>query len=185
MRRSRVFRLIVRLFLLVLTLSVSLISFLGGLSAFLILSDVEENFNIDLDNIEGNFTITASESMYVEIPIRFKNVGYFDLEDLTIELTIYMTYGDNSSNNASTTIEIFNKIQEFDTIPSGKNYKDKYKGESEDFNSDDFNDIKKDITISPDFPINYTGDIFVRCKYSLGFLGLRVELLDFPLEGLI
>ena len=53
MRIPQLFKLIVRLFLLSLTLSLSFVSFLGGLSAYEILTN-EENIEIDTDDIETN-----------------------------------------------------------------------------------------------------------------------------------
>ncbi len=53
MRIPQLFKLIVRLFLLSLTISLSFVSFLGGLSAYEILTN-EENIEIDTDDIETN-----------------------------------------------------------------------------------------------------------------------------------
>ena len=51
MRPSRVFRLIFRIFIALLALSVTMVSILGGLSAFVILTHHEDNIQIDFDNI--------------------------------------------------------------------------------------------------------------------------------------
>ena len=59
MRYSRLVRLIARLFLLILASTMSLVSFLGGYSALLILSDED---NIDLDvTFEGDLTAEPSK----------------------------------------------------------------------------------------------------------------------------
>ena len=67
-RYSRVFRWVVRGFLLVFTLSLSAVSFLGGYSAMTILDPKVHNVNIPDGKITANFNITDPSGMYINVP---------------------------------------------------------------------------------------------------------------------
>ncbi|MHA1197588.1 MAG: hypothetical protein ACTSSM_16040 [Promethearchaeota archaeon] len=62
MRPSRVFRWIVRIFLLILTTCMSVVSFLGSYSAVLILS-TPGNINVPSGPIQANLNITNPSGM--------------------------------------------------------------------------------------------------------------------------
>ncbi|MFX1503288.1 MAG: hypothetical protein ACFFDH_20165, partial [Promethearchaeota archaeon] len=55
MRPSRVFRLLFKIFVSLLTLSVTIVAILGGLSAVMILMNTD-NIGIDPGQVEFNFT---------------------------------------------------------------------------------------------------------------------------------
>jgi len=96
MRTSRLFRLIIRVFLLLLASSMSLVSFLGGYSALLILGD-EDNIDLDI-NFEGDPFLDPN-NFEIDIEFEINNLGYFDLEDLEIELRLYLIYGRLNQTN--------------------------------------------------------------------------------------
>ena len=82
MRASRVFRIIFRIFILLLTLSVTVVSILGGLSAFLILDPNSDNigvdyakadFDVDFDNSTGDLTAFS-----FSLPFK-KNINLYSL----------------------------------------------------------------------------------------------------------
>lgn len=84
---SKIFRITFRVFLLVITVSLSLTSILGSLSAGIILTNFKENIVIDysgakLDPVNEIFTV----------PISINNTGYFPLEGLTLRIEINIKY---------------------------------------------------------------------------------------------
>ena len=74
MRYSRIVRLILRFFLLILASTMSLVSFLGGYSAFLILSD-EDNIDVDF-SYEGDLFDPTDPNFEFKIEVNFNNKGY-------------------------------------------------------------------------------------------------------------
>ena len=75
MRPSRVFRLIFRIFIFLLTLSVTIVSILGGLSAALILFN-PENIGIDPGKVDINFNYPPLNINFT-LPFNLTNAGFF------------------------------------------------------------------------------------------------------------
>ncbi|MGQ4875117.1 MAG: hypothetical protein ACP6IY_13710 [Promethearchaeia archaeon] len=179
MRPSRIFRTIVRLFLLVLTLSMSVVSFLGGYSAILILSD-SDNIAIPDGNINYYLNVTDPDTskLFLDLPYKVRNAGYFDLDDLSIEVKVYYTFHDtNKTNNATTTLLLAEKKQTFDTIKAGETDKGNFSMKYEDFtNLEEVQNrsVYMDTTKSP--MVIYTADIIISAKYSLRLLSFTVTL---------
>ncbi|KKK45637.1 hypothetical protein LCGC14_0566590 [marine sediment metagenome] len=95
MRPSRVFRLIFRIFILLLTISMTVVTLLGGWSAILILSN-PNNIQVDPGSAEFNFDVNFT-SGYVEnvnfsLPVNITNAGYFDMENLGLNVQISINY---------------------------------------------------------------------------------------------
>ena len=159
----------------------SVVSFLGGYSAILILSD-EENIQVDTANVDYYINFTDIDNAYFIMPYQFKNVGYFDLEDLEVDVTIYVNFRDTRKDkNESTAITILESVKEFDTIKEGETEKDEIEFDSDDF-KDDLSKTNEtiytnwDLTDSPD--LWYTLDLKISAKYSLGLLSFRTELYE-------
>ena len=95
MRPSRVFRGIFRIFIFLLTISVTIVSILGGLSAILILSD-QNNLGVDPDAAEFNLDINnvtlAIDNIDFTLPFNLTNAGYFDMENLELSIQIALNY---------------------------------------------------------------------------------------------
>ncbi len=127
MRPSRVFRLLFRIFILLLTLSVTVVSLLGGYSAYLILDPSSKNigvdytdasFDVDFNNLTGELT-----AFNFSLPFNITNAGYFDLKDLQVGIEIGMRYEHVNytipGQNDTIFIKFFEKHQEFGTITKG------------------------------------------------------------------
>ncbi|MGV9203554.1 MAG: hypothetical protein ACOC44_05960 [Promethearchaeia archaeon] len=188
MRPSRVFRFVVKFFLILLTSSTSIVSFFGGYSAVLILSN-DENIQVpdgeiqfDFPVFDENFTDNA-ENITVVIPFKITNAGFFNLEDLVIEMVIDFVYEDKTDNNKTKRIKIFEKPPvEFETIEAGETYKDEYNADETDFAIEELN--KTISEINADGPLEFLADISLSAKYSLKLLSFQVTLTDVPIgEG--
>lgn len=176
MRPSRVFRWIIRILILILTLSVTVVSFLGGMSAVLILSN-PDNIGIDTDNadfnIDYNETTGVINNINFTLPFNITNAGYFDLEDLKLGLEIGLEYAHvnltGTGDNISQTVKIFEKIESYPTIKKGKTLYGNYTGLYSDFapylgSLPNIADI--DLTRVPIF--NFYGNFTISLTYSLG-----------------
>lgn len=180
MRPSRVFRLIFRIFIALLTLSVTMVSILGGLSAVVILSD-KDNIQIDFDNIEFNFNISTLETNF-SLPFKVNNTGYFDIEDLEIDLEIFLNYSSISLMNDTRAIKIFNKTQPLGDIP---------KGEIGDFvffgdNSSFYYPISIALDINwlrVPHVFEFYANITVSLDYSIGLHSLSITLVNYYIDG--
>ena len=82
MRFSRVFRWVMRIFLLVLTLSLTGVSVLGSMSAVAILSN-PDNINVPSGPINANLNLSDVNLMSVQVPFNVSNVGFFELEKIS------------------------------------------------------------------------------------------------------
>ena len=127
MRPSRVFRLLIRILLYLLTLSVTLVSILGILSAGLILSNLPENIQPDFDNAEFNIEINNTtlviENINFTLPVNLTNAGYFDLENLELSIQIGLNYSHinwtTPGVNETRFVRILDHSQNFGTIAKG------------------------------------------------------------------
>ena len=187
MRPSRVFRWIVRIFILILTLSVTAVSLLGGMSAVLILSN-PQNIEFDTDNIEFNFD--ANWTIPIEInninftlPFNFTNAGFYDLEDLKLNFQIGLLYSHvnltGDGLNKTNFVKIYDNSTSFPTIKKGKTYYGNYTGTTSDFgnfleNFPEYDEI--DFTRDPDFELY--GNFTLSLTYSLGLHSLRLGIYN-------
>ena len=179
MRYSRLVRLIARLFLLILASTMSLVSFLGGYSALLILSDED---NIDLDvAFEGDLTPANFQKFEVKIEFEVYNEGYFDLEDLEIELKLYMVYV-NKSNDVLIGLEIYDGDKSFSTIPAGEKKKNKIVIDIEDLLEEVPDLAKRVLEADPAKELAFTAeDITIKAKYSLGLIAFKIKIDEMDL----
>ena len=127
MRPSRVFRLIFRIFILLLTLSVTVVSILGGLSAFIILDPYSNNigvhytdasFDVDFNNSTGELI-----AFNFSLPFNITNAGYFDIEDLQVAIKLGIRYEHIDytvpGQNDTIFIKFFENQQNFGTVTKG------------------------------------------------------------------
>jgi len=184
MRPSRVFRWIIRILILVLTLSVTAVSFLGGYSAIMILSN-QDNIGIDTDNadfnLDYNVTTGVIDNINFTLPFNITNAGFFDLEDLKLELQIGLQYYHvnltGTGENISQTVKIFDKISSFPTIKKGKTLYGNFTGVYSDFapflvSIPDIADI--DLTRVPIF--NFYANFTISLTYSLGLHSITLGI---------
>lgn len=189
MRPSRVFRWIIRILILVLTISVTAVSLLGGMSAIMILSN-QDNIGIDYDNadfnLDYNVTTGVINNINFTLPFNITNAGFFDLEDLKLGLQISLEYAHvnltGTGDNISQTVKIFDKISSFLTIKKGKTLYDNYTGVYSDFapflgDIPDIADI--DLTRVPIF--NFYGNFTISLTYSLGLHSITFGLNNITL----
>jgi len=183
MRPERIFRLIVRIFLFILASSMSLVSFLGGYSAALILTN-EDNIDIDVD-YEGNpfLDITTFE---IDIEFEINNLGYFDLEDLKVELELNFVFDwkNKTGNgiNVRTEVKIFEGEKSFATIPAGERKKFRVNINFEDLEPVNFSifDENADKTRDPVFEFE-AEELKISAKYSLGLISFEAHIEDMDL----
>lgn len=185
MRSERIFRLIVRMFLFILASSMSLVSFLGGYSAALIFTN-EENIQIDVD-YEGNPFLNPTD-FEIDIEFEINNLGYFDLEDLEIELKLNLVYDwkNKTGNgvNVTTEVNIYEDEKSFATIPAGERKKFKISIDYEDLKYINFTFIalNADLTRDPVFDF-IAEELKISAKYSLGLISFEAEIEDMDLGG--
>jgi len=105
MRPSRVFRWIVRAFLLVFTLSLSAVSILGGWSAVTILNPGSDD--IDIGDPIVNLDV-GNSSIEITVPLNISNGGVYELSDIFLNIQTSMIFGNTSTpGNETTTVQIF------------------------------------------------------------------------------
>ena len=188
MRTARLVRLIARLFLLILASTMSLISFLGGYSALLILGD-EDNIDLDVDFSTGGLldpppALFDASEFEIKVDFKIYNEGYFDLEDLRIEMELWMIYHEDVGGDGYAEpipVKIYQGDKSFSTIEAGKEKENHIKIDYFDLISIDWlhiiNNADRDQNIYFE-----AYNIEISAKYSLGLIAFRVEIDKMELE---
>jgi hypothetical protein len=175
MRPSRVFRLIVRVFLLVFTLSLSVVSILGGWSAVTILNPGSNDINIPDGDILTNLDI-GNSSIEIIVPFNISNGGVYDLSNIFIRFQVGMTFGNTSTlNNDTTTVQIFDTAQSYVSVLPGQTLKANYTGtgslplsEVDRYRSPNALEFHANLTFSASYSLNlYTFTVNI-IKFSVG-----------------
>ncbi|MFW9867801.1 MAG: hypothetical protein ACFFEN_17035 [Candidatus Thorarchaeota archaeon] len=183
MRPSRVFRLLFRIFIGLLTLSVTLVSFLGGLSAILILGDYQKNIQVDISGVEFNLDINATthriENVNFSLPFNLTNAGYFDMENLKLGIDIALNYSSIPDLNQTKLVKIFNITQNFGTIPQGEKGIFVFIGTNSSFLHNNFPDPSTEINwyYGPPTLIFYA-NFTISLDYSLGMHSISINALN-------
>ncbi|MFX0003990.1 MAG: hypothetical protein ACFE9C_03910 [Candidatus Hodarchaeota archaeon] len=186
MRPSRVFRLLVRIFISLLTLSVTIVGMLGGMSAFMILLN-PENIGIDPSEIDINFNPSPLNVNFT-LPFNLTNAGYFDLEHLELKIDLGMNYSHvnytGSGVNVSRVIKVFNKSENFGTILKGTTGNFNYTGLFSDFNFPPSLNMTTDVdwTVGPP-AILFIANFTISLDYSIGLQSLTISFTNIPVGG--
>ena len=179
-RPSRIFRLIVRVFLLVFTLSLSAVGFLGGFSAVTILDPNSYNINVPDGDIVYNLNITDPSSMQIILPFNITNAGVYDLTNIELSFQVSMTYENILLGNASTTVKIFDLFHNFGTIAHGGFLKSSINGTAtEGFilaNIPPISSVNLDRT--PHI-IEFYGNLTFSASYSLNLYTFNTTILNY------
>lgn len=185
MRPERIFRLVVRIFLFILASSMSLVSFLGGYSAAMILTN-EKNIDIDVE-YEGNPFDPAS-TFQIDIEFTINNLGYFDLEDLEIELKLDIRFDwvnkTVAGKNDTIDITIFKGEKSFRTTPAGEDKTHKINIKEDDLEVVNFTEIfiNADKYRDPIFDF-VANELIIRAKYTSGLISFEANIEDFKIGG--
>ena len=182
MRPSRVFRQLFRIFIFLLTISVTLVSILGGLSAVLILSN-PNNVGIDGEsvdiNLDYNYITREIENVNFSFPFNFTNAGYFDLENFELKIQIGMNYSHVNWTapgvNGTRFIRIFEDSKDFEDIPKGKTGYFNFTGDYAHFSLPNMTDI--DWFWGPPTLIFYA-NFTVSLDYSIRMHHVSITLTD-------
>jgi len=192
MRTSRIFRLLFQVFITLLTLSVTVISILGGMSAFIILTNTE-NIGIGTDDADFNisFNMTGGlQNANFTLPFNITNAGYFDIENLQIRAEFKMNYSHVDYpilgvNGTRTSKKIFEKTFDgIDDIPKGSTGYFNLTGLFGDFLPGNFPNITNiDIFKTP--PIfEFYANLTVSLDYSLGMHSITIYILNLKIGEL-
>ena len=182
-RVSRVFRLIFRIFILLLTLSITVVAFLGGLSSVMILQETD-NIGIDTDDAEFNldYDLAGFHGGNFTLPFNITNAGYFDLENLEFSLSISINYSHIdypvSGSNETKNVIVFDKSENFGTIPQGQTGFFIFTADSSDFIAGNFpNPLDVNYLRGP--PIfEFYANITLSLDYSLGMHQLALSIFN-------
>ena len=170
-RWSRVFRWVIRLFLLVFTLSLSAVSILGGWSAVTILNPAGDDINIP----DGPIILIpniGNSSIEIIIPFNITNGGVYELSDISLRFQLDMTFGNTSTlNNDTTTVRVFDKPQEFGSISPGGTLKANYSG----YGTLPLSEV--DPNRSP-HDLEFYATLIFRASYSLNLYTFTVAIIN-------
>ena len=183
MRYSRLFRWVVRGFLLVFTLSLSAVSLLGGFSAMTIFDPNVNNVNIPDGDITANFDITNPSGMYINVPFNISNSGVYDLTNIQLSFQVAMTYGDASTPlNETTTVIIFDKYQFYGTIAAGDTLKSNLTGYLTDgFIIANLPDPSTEVDwYRTPYALEFYANLTFSASYSLNLYTFTVKIINFP-----
>ncbi len=187
MRPSRVFRLIFKIFIYLLTFSVTLVSFLGGMSAFMILGN-PNNIGIDPSEMDMNFNMSPLNINFT-LPFNLTNAGYFDLENLDLKVDLAMNYSHINYTapgvNKQRVVNIFNKTYNLGTISNGVTGNFNITGLFSDFYIPPSINMTTDVdwTVGPPALI-FLANFTVSLDYSIGLHSITIGILNITVGGL-
>ena len=180
-RYSRLFRWIVRGFLLVFTLSLSAVSLLGGFSAMTIFDPNVNNVNVPDGDITANFDISNPSGMFINVPFNISNSGVYDLTKIKLRFQVAMTYASIPLVD-NITIKIFDKEQSFGNIAQGVTLRANLTGSI----SDGFiianipnPSTEVDWTRTP-YALEFYANLTFSASYSLNLYTFTVNIINFP-----
>ena len=192
MRPVRVFRLIFRIFILILTISVTIVAFLGGLSAVMILANLG-NIGVDPSkaefNIEMNNATFEIDNINFTLPFNFTNAGYFDLDNLELKVDLAINYSHIDfplpGINQTRKMPILSKTQYFGTVKKGATGNFNLTGLFGDFNIGNFPNFTTEVNWLRGPPaILFYANLTVSLDYSIGLHSLTIGILDLLVGGL-
>jgi len=180
MRPSRVFRWIVRAFLLVFTLSLSAVSILGGWSAVTILNPGSDDINIPDGPIVVNTTsIISNSSIQITVPFNITNGGVYELSNIELGFQLDMRFENISAGNATTTIQIFDKHQFYGNILPGETLKANFSSSGtlplSDVNTDRNPDLEFFTSLL--FSASYSLNLYT---FTVGIVNVSLGSFDLP-----
>jgi len=176
-RPSRVFRLIVRVFLLVFTLSLSAVSILGGWSAVTMLNPGSNDINIPDGDITANIYL-GNSSVEVIVPFNISNAGVYELSNIFIRFQVGMTFGNTSTlNNDTTTVQIFDTPQSYGSVLPGQTLKANYTGTG----SLPLSEV--DLFRTP-YALEFHANLTFSASYSLNLYTFTVNIINFSLGAM-
>ena len=185
MRESRFFRLLVRIFISFLMVTATLVSLLGGLSAVMILSN-QDNFGIDTDNAEFNLEVNNStlaiENVNFSLPFNITNTGYFDLENLQLEIQLGLNYsqidGGGPGVNETRVVKILERTQNFGDIPKGLTGNFTFFGDNNSFLHTNFPDPLTDIDWTRSPALEFYANFTISLDYSVGMHSISITVIN-------
>ncbi|MFX1568271.1 MAG: hypothetical protein ACFFCV_07875 [Promethearchaeota archaeon] len=192
MRPARIVRLIFRIFILFLTISVTVVAFLGGFSAFIILAS-PKNIGVDPNKVELNIDMNNAtyviDNINFTLPFNFTNAGYFDLEnlDLNVDLAINYSHIDYPSPGINQTrkVLILSKSQTFGIVKKGTTGYFNLTGLFSDFNIGNFPNFTTEVNWFRGPPaILFYANLTVNLDYTLGLHSITIGILDLLVGGL-
>jgi len=183
-RPSRVFRWVVRLFLLVFTLSLSAVGFLGGFSAVTILNPDSYNINVPDGPIEVDLNITSTSSMLIILPFNITNAGVYDLTNIEISFQVSMTYGNTLlPGNASTTVKIFDKSHFYGNVAHGGFLKSSLNGTAADgFILPNIPPLSNIDWYRTPYILEYHANLTFRASYSLDLYTFTTTIINYSIH---
>ena len=174
MRPSRVFRWVVRAFLLVFTLSLSAVSILGGWSAVTILNPGSDDINIPDGPIMVNLDI-GNSTIEITVPFNISNGGVYELSNIFLKFQVGMTFGNSSTPlNDTTTVLIFDTPQSYGSVAPGQTLKANYSG------SGSLPLSEVDWTRSP-YILEFYASLMFSASYSLNLYTFTVAIINVSL----
>jgi len=182
-RYARLFRWVVRGFLLVFTLSLSAVSLLGGYSAMTIFDPSVQNINVPDGEITANFDINNPSGMFINVPFNISNPGVYNLTDIQLTIQVTMIYGNALTPlNETTAVRIFYKEQFYGTIVQGDTLKSDLTGSiSDGFIIANLPDTSTEIDwYRTPYALEFFVSLTFSASYSLNLYSFTVNIINFP-----
>lgn len=184
MRPSRIFRWIVRIFLLIFTLSLSAVSLLGGFSAVTVLDPDSYSINIPDGPPVANFDLYNPSTMSIIVPFNITNVGVYDLTDIELSFQIVMNYTEvdypTPGVNSSRLVQIFDKAINYGDILHGELLKSNFSGVGADgFILANIPDAATEVDFGQ--PLIFFANFTFSASYSLNLYRFEVKIINLSL----
>jgi hypothetical protein len=164
---------------------------LGGFSAVLILGtpgNIQPDFGNAEFNLDINMTTGVIENVNFSLPVNITNAGYYDLENLDIDLNLVLNYShiDYPAPGLNETREvlILEHSLNFETILKGTTGNLIFSATNNSFIHANFPDPLTEVDWLRGPPaLEFYGNFTISLDYSLGMHSLSITLVNIALGG--
>jgi len=184
-----------RIFIALLTLSVTIVSILGGISAVTILTN-QDNIGINPSNADFNINYNYTSGVLLDAnftqPFNITNAGFFDIENFHLHVELALNYSHINYTrgvdyptpgvNGTRTVKIFEKSQNFGNVLKGSTGKFNFTGLFSDFLTGNFPNITDIDIFKPPPLFEFYANFTINLDYSLGMHSVTINVRNLNVD---
>ncbi|MFX1499684.1 MAG: hypothetical protein ACFFDH_01820 [Promethearchaeota archaeon] len=168
-------------------MSVTIVATLGGISAGMIILNQDKTIGVDTEDIEYDIQINETtyqiEDFNFRLPFSIYNIGFFDLENLELSISLEMNYTHVNYTapgvNTTRQIVILSNEQNFGTVPKGTKRYFNFTADMSNFYNVSLPDFETEVDWTRGPPaIEFYATLIINLDYTLGMHSLTAGITN-------